>query len=183
MIVNQSTMDGLKRGFALVPEDRKDQGLILNQSILQNMVLSILKRMSTWGIMKPKKEAVVCEEYIEKLKIRASGKNMIVQMLSGGNQQKVVLGKCLASRPEILLLDEPTRGVDVGAKAEIYKIINDLACEGISIIVVSSEMTELLGISDRILVMHEGYLSGELSMDEANEEAIMRLAISHEAIG
>ncbi|MDC7290075.1 sugar ABC transporter ATP-binding protein [Blautia schinkii] len=182
-IVNQSPMDGLKRGFALVPEDRKDQGLILNQSILQNIVLSILKKMSAWGIMKPKKETVVCEEYIQKLKIRASGKNMIVQMLSGGNQQKVVLGKCLASKPEILLLDEPTRGVDVGAKAEIYKIINDLACEGISIIVVSSEMTELLGISDRILVMHEGYLSGELSMNEASEEAIMRLAISHEAVG
>ena len=100
-------------------------------------------------------------------------------MLSGGNQQKVVLGKCLASKPEILLLDEPTRGVDVGAKAEIYKIINELASEGISIIVVSSEMTELLGISDRIIVMHEGHLSGELSMDEASEEAIMKMAISH----
>ena len=104
---------------------------------------------------------------------------MIVQMLSGGNQQKVVLGKCLASNPDILLLDEPTRGVDVGAKAEIYKIINDLASEGMSIIVVSSEMTELLGISDRILVMHEGHLSGELSMDEASEEAIMKRAITH----
>lgn len=104
---------------------------------------------------------------------------MIVRMLSGGNQQKVVLGKCLASKPEILLLDEPTRGVDVGAKAEIYKIINELASEGMSIIVVSSEMTELLGISDRIIVMHEGYLSGELSMEEANEEAIMKMAISH----
>lgn len=178
-IVNHSPMEGLKRGFALVPEDRKDQGLILNQSILQNIVLSILKKMSIWGIMNPKKEDSVCDEYIQKLNIRASGRNMIVRMLSGGNQQKVVLGKCLASRPEILLLDEPTRGVDVGAKAEIYKIINELASEGISIIVVSSEMTELLGISDRIIVMHEGHLSGELSMGEANEESIMKMAISH----
>lgn len=104
---------------------------------------------------------------------------MMVRMLSGGNQQKVVLGKCLASEPKVLLLDEPTRGVDVGAKAEIYKIINELASEGMSIIVVSSEMTELLGISDRILVMHEGHLSGELSIEEASEEAIMKLAISH----
>lgn len=103
----------------------------------------------------------------------------MVRMLSGGNQQKVVLGKCLASEPKVLLLDEPTRGVDVGAKAEIYKIINELASEGMSIIVVSSEMTELLGISDRILVMHEGHLSGELSIEEASEEAIMKLAISH----
>ena len=103
----------------------------------------------------------------------------MVSALSGGNQQKVVLGKCLASKPEILLLDEPTRGVDIGAKAEIYKIINDLAGEGLSILVVSSEMTELLGISDRILVMHEGHLSGELTMEEASEEAIMKLALSH----
>lgn len=178
-IVNKTPMDGLKRGFALVPEDRKDQGVILNQSIIQNIVLSILKAMSFFGIMNQKKEESICEEYIEKLRIRTSGKNMIVKMLSGGNQQKVVLGKCLASKPQILLLDEPTRGVDVGAKAEIYKIINELASEGISIIVVSSEMTELLGISDRIIVMHEGHLSGELSMSEASEENIMRLSIQH----
>lgn len=178
-IHNHTPAEGLARGFALVPEDRKDQGLILNQSILQNMVLSILKKVSALGFMLQAKESEVCDEYIGKLKIRASGKNMIVQMLSGGNQQKVVLGKCLASKPKILLLDEPTRGVDVGAKAEIYKIINELASEGMSIIVVSSEMTELLGISNRILVMHEGHLSGELSMEEASEEAIMKLAISH----
>ncbi len=129
--------------------------------------------------MNRKKETGACDEYIEKLKIRTPGRNLMVSALSGGNQQKVVLGKCLASKPEILLLDEPTRGVDIGAKAEIYKIINDLAGEGLSILVVSSEMTELLGISDRILVMHEGHLSGELTMEEASEEAIMKLALSH----
>ena len=101
----------------------------------------------------------------------------MVSALSGGNQQKVVLGKCLASRPEILLLDEPTRGVDIGAKAEIYKIINDLAGEGLSILVVSSEMTELLGISDRILVMHEGHLSGEFTREQATQEVLMAAAV------
>ncbi len=180
-IENKTPQQGLKRGFALVPEDRKDQGLILSQSILQNMVMSILNKITSAGFVNNSKENSVCDEYIKKLRIRCSGKNMLVRMLSGGNQQKVVLGKCLASKPDILLLDEPTRGVDVGAKAEIYKIINDLATEGISILVVSSEMTELLGISDRILVMHEGHLSGELSMDEASEESIMKLAISHSA--
>lgn len=176
---NHSPMDSLKRGFALVPEDRKDQGLILNQSILQNMVLSVLEKLSAFGIMSSKRENSVCRKYIKRLRIRASGSAMMVRMLSGGNQQKVVLGKCLASEPQILLLDEPTRGVDVGAKAEIYKIINDLASEGISILVVSSEMTELLGISDRIMVMHEGYLSGILEMEDATEESIMHLAIAH----
>lgn len=179
-IVNKTPRQGLKRGFALVPEDRKDQGLILGQSIMQNLVLSILRKISKGGIVSKNRECRVCDEYIKNLRIRCSGKQMLVRMLSGGNQQKVVLGKCLAPKPDILLLDEPTRGVDVGAKAEIYRIINNLASEGISIIVVSSEMTELLGVSDRILVMHEGHLSGELSMSEASEEAIMRYAISHE---
>lgn len=178
-IKNRSPAEGLKRGFALVPEDRKDQGLILEQSILQNLILSVLKKISAFGIMSRKKSQELSGEYIEKLNIRSSGSGMMVRMLSGGNQQKVVLGKCLASSPSILLLDEPTRGVDVGAKAEIYRIINELAADGLSIIVVSSEMTELLGISDRILVMHEGYLSGELKREEATEEAIMKLAISH----
>lgn len=178
-IRNHSPIAALKKGFAFLPEDRKDQGLILNQSILSNTVLSILNKISRAGFVNRKEEKGICDKYIEELKIRAAGRNMAVQRLSGGNQQKVVLAKCLAPEPEILLLDEPTRGVDVGAKAEIYKIINELATKGLSIIVVSSEMTELLGISDRILVMHEGHLSGELSMDEASEEAIMKLAITH----
>ena len=182
-VKNRTPIEGLNRGFALVPEDRKDQGLILRQSILQNMILSILNKVSSLGIINQKKEIEICDEYIKKLHIRTPGRNLMASSLSGGNQQKVVLGKCLAAKPEVLLLDEPTRGVDVGAKAEIYKIINDLASEGLSIIVVSSEMTELLGISDRILVMHEGYLSGELSMDQANEESIMKLAISHSSFG
>lgn len=175
-----SPRDGVQKGIAFLPEDRKDQGLILEQSILQNTILSILKKLSRIGFMNTREEKSVCKEYIEKLRIRCSGSQMAVKMLSGGNQQKVVLGRCLASHPDILLLDEPTRGVDVGAKAEIYKIINDLATAGLSIIVVSSEMTELLGLSDRILVMHEGYLSGELMRGEATEETIMHMSISHD---
>lgn len=175
-----SPRDGVQKGIAFLPEDRKDQGLILEQSILQNTILSILKKLSRIGFMNTREEKSVCKEYIEKLRIRCSGSQMAVKMLSGGNQQKVVLGRCLASHPDILLLDEPTRGVDVGAKAEIYKIINDLATVGLSIIVVSSEMTELLGLSDRILVMHEGYLSGELMRGEATEETIMHMSISHD---
>lgn len=182
-IQNHTPTEAIKRGFAFLPEDRKDQGLILKQSILQNMILSILNKLSRLGIMKHRKEINVVDSYMQRLSIRARGRNMIVSALSGGNQQKVVLGKCLAPQPEVLLLDEPTRGVDVGAKAEIYRIINELVSGGMSIIVVSSEMTELLGISDRILVMHEGYLSGELSMEQASEESIMKLAISHTELG
>lgn len=178
-IHNSSPIGALKRGISFLPEDRKDQGLILNQSVLSNVMLSVLNKVSRIGFVNKKKEKNICDKYIKDLKIRTAGRNMQVQRLSGGNQQKVVLAKCLASNPEILLLDEPTRGVDVGAKAEIYKIINELATEGLAIIVVLSEMTELLGISDRLLVMHEGHLSGELSMADASEEAIMKLAITH----
>lgn len=178
-IVNSSPQSALQKGFSFLPEDRKAQGLILNQSIMQNVILSVLRKISKGIFVHKKIENEIVQKYIDELKVRCSGKQMLVQRLSGGNQQKVVMAKCLASEPEILLLDEPTRGVDVGAKAEIYKIINRLSSKGLSIIVVSSEMTELLGISDRVLVMHEGRLSGELSVEEASEEAIMKLAISH----
>lgn len=182
-ITNNTPSDAIKKGFALVPEDRKGQGLIMEQSIVQNVVVSILKQLSRAGFMNHGKEVSTCNDYRNKLNIRSSSENMMVRMLSGGNQQKVVISKCLASAPDILLLDEPTRGVDVGAKAEIYKIINDLATAGLSIIVVSSEMTELLGISDRIIVLSEGYYSGELSREEASEESIMHLAIAHSDTG
>ncbi len=178
-IENESPIAALKKGFAFLPEDRKDQGLIQHQSILQNTILSVLKKISYFSFINRKKENDITDYYIDELRIRSFGRNMQVQRLSGGNQQKVVLAKCLAPEPDILLLDEPTRGVDVGAKAEIYKIINTLATKGLSIIVVSSEMTELLGISDRLIVMHEGHVSGELGMEEASEETIMKLAISH----
>ena len=179
-IVNASPRNALQKGFSFLPEDRKDEGLVLNQSIKQNVILSVLKKISKGIFVNKGIENKIVQKYIDALKIRCSGKQMLVQRLSGGNQQKVVLAKCLASKPQLLLLDEPTRGVDVGAKAEIYKIINQLASSGLAIVVVSSEMTELLGLSDRLLVMHEGRVSGELSMGEASEETIMKLAISNE---
>lgn len=175
----RSPVESIKKGIALLPEDRRQKGLILDHSIKSNIVLSIYDEINKKGFVNAKKEKSIAETYSDNLNIRRTNVQMPVRMLSGGNQQKVVLGKCLAINPKILLLDEPTRGVDVGAKAEIYKIINELATEGLSIIVVSSDMNELLGISDRIIVMHEGYISGELNIKDASEEKIMKLAIKH----
>lgn len=176
-IQNKSPRDAIRRGFSMVPEDRKDEGLLLNQAILQNIVLSILRAISRLGLMDPRKEQQVAQEYMASLSIRAPSTSMKAGMLSGGNQQKVVLAKCLAPRPKILLLDEPTRGVDVGAKAEIYKIINELATKGLAIIMVSSELPELIAVSDRIIVMHEGRVAGQLHAKEATEETIMKMAL------
>lgn len=175
-IVNQSPTEAIQNGFALVPEDRKDQGLVLILSILQNIEMSSLGKLSRLGLMDGAKEKQYADEYIRKLNIKTSGYNQSAGNLSGGNQQKVVIAKCLATKPEILILDEPTRGIDVGSKAEIYQIINELAMQGVSIIMVSSELPELLNISDRIIVMKEGVITGELGVAEAGEESVMKLA-------
>lgn len=175
-IKNHTPTDAINHGFALVPEDRKDQGLVLILSLLNNIEMSSLKKLSRFGFMDGQMENQWADEYMAKLKIKAAGKNQPAGALSGGNQQKVVIAKCLATKPEILILDEPTRGIDVGSKAEIYQIINDLAKQGVAIIVVSSELPELLNISDRIVVMREGEITGELGMDEAAEETVMKLA-------
>lgn len=175
-IENKTPTDAINNGFALVPEDRKDQGLVLILSILQNIEMSSLKKLSNGGFMNVKAEKECADEYMDMLRIKAAGYNQAAGALSGGNQQKVVLAKCLATKPEILIMDEPTRGIDVGSKSEIYKIINDLAKQGVSIIMVSSELPELLGISDRIIVMREGVITGELKASEAGEESVMKLA-------
>lgn len=175
-IINHSPTEAIQNGFALVPEDRKDQGLVLILSILQNIEMSSLGKLSRLGLMDGAKEKQYADEYIRKLNIKTSGYNQSAGNLSGGNQQKVVIAKCLATKPEILILDEPTRGIDVGSKAEIYQIINELAMQGVSIIMVSSELPELLNISDRIIVMKEGVITGELSVEEAGEESVMKLA-------
>ena len=169
--------DAISKGFSMVPEDRKDYGVILGTSIKKNIELGILGRLSKMGIMDQEKENSISQKFMDQLAIRAPGINTNVSALSGGNQQKVVVAKCLASDPQILLLDEPTRGVDVGAKAEIYKIIDDLACAGVAILMVSSELPELIAISDRIAVMHEGELTGIVDRGLATEETIMKLAI------
>ncbi|MFV0358280.1 multiple monosaccharide ABC transporter ATP-binding protein [Tropicimonas sp.] len=167
----------VKLGIAYVTEDRKEYGLILDESIKNNMTLANLEGVSRGGVLNEHEERQVSREYIGKLKIRCSSMLQEVVNLSGGNQQKVVLGKWLYSHPEVLMLDEPTRGIDVNAKFEIYTIINELAAEGKGILFISSEMPELLGMCDRIYVMNEGRIVGELPAKEATQEAIMRMIL------
>jgi len=175
-ISNKSPMDAIRNKFALVPEDRKDQGLVLILSLMKNIEMSSLKTVSSFGLMNFKAEAECADHYMGQLHVKASGHNQNAGDLSGGNQQKVVIAKGLATKPDILILDEPTRGIDVGSKAEIYEIMGDLAEQGVSIIMISSELPELLNMSDRIIVMREGVITGELSMSEATEESVMKLA-------
>ena len=169
--------DAITAGIALVPEDRKTQGLILNMSVSRNTSLASLKRVSALGFINRKKEEKLSNSYVAKLKTSVPSRRIAVEKLSGGNQQKVVLAKWLATNPKILLLDEPTRGIDVGAKAEIYKLISELAKEGMGIVVVSSELPEILAVSDTILVLSESKLTAKFTRDEATEEKIMTAAL------
>lgn len=172
-----SPRDAIRAGLALVPEDRKLQGLVLEMAVRENMSLASLTRdRKSLGRINFNQERNISEEMIAVMKIKTPSDSQIVQFLSGGNQQKVVLGKWLAMNPRVLLLDEPTRGVDIGAKEEIYTLMNQLASQGMAVLFVSSDLEEIRGISDRVLVMHEGQMTGELSRDEFSEEAIMQLA-------
>lgn len=168
--------DAIRAGFALVPEDRKGQGLILEMAIRENVGLPNLRRTQRGGFLNFGDERAISRDTVKSLKVKAAHDGQAVQLLSGGNQQKVVLGKWLAMSPRVFLLDEPTRGVDIGAKQEIYQLMETLAANGAAILFVSSEMAEVLGISDRVLVMHEGRLSGELTREELSEENVMQLA-------
>jgi ribose transport system ATP-binding protein len=163
-------------GIALVPEDRKQQGLIIDMAVADNMSLASLGRDQRAGFLNFEAEKTIAEEMTAKLRIKTPSSRQIVRFLSGGNQQKVVLGKWLAMKPGILLLDEPTRGIDIGAKREIYALMEELSGEGVAILFASSEMEEVIGMSDRVLVMHEGALAGELPRAELSEESIMHLA-------
>ncbi|MCB1079428.1 MAG: sugar ABC transporter ATP-binding protein, partial [Verrucomicrobiae bacterium] len=171
-----SPRDAIRAGLALAPEDRKQQGLILDMAVRENLSLASLKRDEKRGFLNLRKEREIAAEMIGKMRIKTPSDRQVVRYLSGGNQQKVVLGKWLAMKPRVLLLDEPTRGIDVGAKQEIYALMEELAREGVAILFVSSELEEILGMSDRTLVMHEGRLTGELSREQLGEEAVMRLA-------
>jgi len=163
-------------GIVLAPEDRRLTGLVLPMSVKRNLSLATVRREATAGFLNHGAENRVCEKMIKLLRIKTSDGNQIVQYLSGGNQQKVVLGKWLATEPRLLLLDEPTRGIDVGAKEEVYKLMHELAGRGVAILFVSSEMEEIFGLSDRTLVMHEGRITGELDRDQLSEDAVMQLA-------
>ena len=172
----ESPSDACRLGVALVTEDRKARGLHLASSVRDNAALPSVGRLSRFGVRDFPAEAALAADVVDKLSVRCNGLDQIAATLSGGNQQKVVIGKWLATEPQVLLLDEPTRGIDVGAKQEIYELIFDLAARGLGIVVVSSEMPELLLLSDRVLVMCEGRQTGILSRSEATQEAIMRLA-------
>ena len=169
--------DAIRAGLALVPEDRKQQGLILEMTVQQNIGLAALRHHARAGaFINFERERSDAKRMIQSLQLRPPKPRHIVNSLSGGNQQKVVLAKWLLLRPRVLLLDEPTRGVDVGAKEEIYHLVEQTAEAGAAVLFASSELPEVLGLADRILVMHEGRLAGELSRSEANDEAVMRLA-------
>jgi ribose transport system ATP-binding protein len=177
-----SPWDAMRAGLALVPEDRKQQGLILQMAVRQNISLAGLRRNRLpAGFLNRRIERRDATRMIDLLKIKKSGDDQTVQYLSGGNQQKVVLGKWLSLTPHVLLMDEPTRGIDVGSKQEIYTLMERLADEGVGILFASSEMEEILGMPDRVLVMHEGRISGELERDALSEQAVMRLATGQEA--
>ena len=173
----KSPAEAISSGLALAPEDRKLHGLVLPMSVRENSSLPSLNRdRKSSGMLDFKAEEKIAQEAVEKMQIKTPSLDQVARFLSGGNQQKIVLGKWLAMNPKLLMLDEPTRGIDIGAKREIYHLMEKLAGEGMAILFVSSEMEEVLGMADRAYVMHEGRLSGELSKEELSEESIMNLA-------
>jgi ribose transport system ATP-binding protein len=171
-----SPRDAIRAGLAFVTEDRKTQSLILKLSVAHNLTLAALHRFLRFNVVKSREENDAVERSIEQLRIKTPSSNIDVDKLSGGNQQKVALAKCLLTRPRVLLLDEPTRGIDIGAKVEIYGLISRLAQEGAAVVIASSELLELLAMCDRIIVLCEGRLTAELSRSEATQERIMEAA-------
>ncbi len=167
----------MKRGIVYVPEDRQRQGAIVTMSIAENITLPQIDSLSTLGFLNPTKENALATSYAKKLEVKAAGLDYEVQTLSGGNQQKVVLAKWLASHPTLLILDEPTKGIDVATKSAVHQIISDLADQGLAIIMVSSELPEILGMTDTVVVMHEGRISETFNRKEYKEEDIMRAAM------
>ena len=177
----KTSLEAIDSGVVLAPEDRKRHGLVLEMSVRENTSLARLRQDQKVGMIDFRGEAELAEKTIKKMNVKTPHAEQIVQYLSGGNQQKVVLGKWLAMNPRLLLLDEPTRGIDIGSKQEIYRLMEELAASGVAVLFVSSEMEEVLGMADRALIMHEGAITGELSRDQLSEEAIMQLATGNQA--
>lgn len=173
----RSPGDAISKGVALVTEDRKGQGLLLKLAVTQNTTISGLNQLTQLGVIKLKEELELVKEYIRQLSIKTPGPNFLVVNMSGGNQQKVVLARWLSRGVRVFIMDEPTRGIDVGSKSEIYQIMADLAAQGVAIMMISSELPEILGMSDRVMVMREGRIAKELSRAEASEETIMLHAV------
>jgi rhamnose transport system ATP-binding protein len=163
-------------GIAYVPEDRHQDGLVLDFTIAQNVTLPILPQLFPRLLMRSSVERAIATDQTREFQVRMTGVEQLVGALSGGNQQKVVLAKWLASKPRVLILDEPTRGIDIGAKVEVHRIISELAASGLGIILISSDLPEVLAMSDRILVMHEGRIAAEIPRDRATEERVMYAA-------
>lgn len=179
----KSPNDAVRQGIAYIPEDRKMQGLVMNMDVKDNTTLAILKRICKKLDRIDRKEQIrITEEYIKRLSIAASSPLVKVNTLSGGNQQKVVISKWLSSQPRVLIMDEPTRGIDVGAKSEVHALISRLAQDGIAILMISSELPEILGMSDRVLVVCQGRITGEFDRDEATEEKIMACATKFDPV-
>jgi D-xylose transport system ATP-binding protein len=172
----KNSHQALTQGLSLVPEDRKRHGLVLIQSVLKNISLANLDQFSSFGRINEFAELNTSQGFAKSLSIKAPNLNVVCDSLSGGNQQKVVISKWLMSKPKVLMLDDPTRGIDVGAKYEIYHLMNNLAEQGIAILLISSELEEVLGMSDRVMVMHEGRCEGILDIAEATQERVMALA-------
>ena len=175
----RSPQEAVKYGITMVPEDRKSHGVILGLPISNNICLSIYRKISHLFLVNTKKENLTVDNIIQRLRIKTPDRKLLAGNLSGGNQQKVVLGKWLATNSKVLIFDEPTRGIDVGAKAEFYKLINELAASGLSVIMISSEMDELLGMSDRILVLSEGRMAGVLEKSEFSQENVFKYATAN----
>ena len=172
----RSPKEAIRAGFALVPEDRKQQGCFLEQSITHNITLPSLKRISRWGIFVDEaKERQLVDTYRAALSIKMANPTVAIGTLSGGNQQKVLLARCMALKPKVLIVDEPTRGIDIGAKSEVHQLLSSMAESGIALIIISSEMSEVLALSDRIVVFREGRISGTLDAQDASEAKLMQL--------
>jgi len=178
----RSPRAALHRGLAYLPEDRLHQGLVQPMSVSDNLSMAVLPELTPGGFLRPRRERALARRFMEQLRIKATSPAQVVRSLSGGNQQKVVLGKWLAAEPRILILDEPTHGVDVGTKADVHRTISHLATQGLTILLISSELPEILGMSDRVLVMREGRLVAELSRAEATQERVIQAAAGVEAV-
>ena len=177
----RSPRDAIRAGLCLAPEERKAQALLMKRSVRDNITLAVLRRLSRWRVVNRREERLLAERYLRELHIRTPSIDQEVATLSGGNQQKTVLARWLARDSKLLILDEPTRGVDVGAKAEIYAIIDRLAARGVAVLAISSELPEVLGLADRIVVMKGGRVSGTIDRADATEEKIFSLAILEKA--
>jgi len=175
----KSPRDAMRLGIVYVPEDRHEQGLVLDFSIAANVSLPIVQKLSRFLVVDRAQEERLADEYSKQLQVRSTGVEQAASALSGGNQQKVVIAKWLATEPTVLLLDEPTQGVDIGAKAEVHRIISQLAGQGMAIVLISSELPEVLGMADRIVVLHEGRIAAEFGRDDASQERIMAAATGH----